>query len=117
MEHNHLKGKFTLTETDLICKVVKEFELSKDNQLISVVVKGRRHGNHDQILKEAIGQKIWQSLCKQLKQSLIENKIFDSVFFGTFAKDERLSAEFNTNGVVYCPGPKSELKLIKNDHN
>lgn len=55
MEHNHLKGKFTLTETDLICKVVKEFELSKDNQLISVVVKGRRHGNHDQILKEAIG--------------------------------------------------------------
>ena len=42
--------------------------------------------------------------------SLIEKgKIVDTGFFGTFAK-------LNTD-LVYCPGPKSILKLVENEEN
>lgn len=40
---------------------------------------------------------------------LQKGKIVDTLYFGTFAQLDQ--------GIVYCPGPKSLLKLVENNEN
>ena len=41
--------------------------------------------------------------------------IVDTGFYGTFTRASSISG--HNNNFVYCPGPKSILKLVENDEN
>ncbi len=52
---------------------------------------------------------MWQTMSASVTTLLQKGKIVDTLYFGTFAKV--------LSGFVYCPGPKSLLKLVENNEN
>ena len=55
---------------------------------------------------------MWQALWKQVKAQIDSDKVVDTLYFGTFAQDQESQQHY-----VYCPGPKSSLKLVENAEN
>lgn len=52
---------------------------------------------------------------KQLMDT--DNRIVDSLYFGTFAKASAVWPDNKQGYYVYCPGPKAILKLVENEEN
>jgi hypothetical protein len=52
---------------------------------------------------------MWQVLSQSVTTLLQKGHVVDTLYFGTFAKLQQ--------GLVYCPGPKSLLKLVENNEN
>lgn len=60
--------------------------------------------------------KAWQQICKSVMSMMEAQAIVDTLYFGSFAKASSLR-DASAKGFVYCPGPRSTLKLIENDEN
>jgi hypothetical protein len=43
--------------------------------------------------------------------------VFDTLYFGSFSKISTVNPENENRSYVYCPGPKSILKLVENQDN
>lgn len=65
-----------------------------------------------------MAKRLWKSLSNIIRSLMEEGKIVDTLYFGTFAKASHLSeANADKSYFIYCPGPKSLLKLIENEEN
>ena len=53
--------------------------------------------------------KVWNHLCKLIKNQIDADRIVDTLHFGSFTLASTLSGNDAQKNYVYCPGPKAIL--------
>ena len=61
--------------------------------------------------------KVWNHLCKLIKNQIDADRIVDTLHFGSFTLASTLSGNDAQKNYVYCPGPKAILQLVENEDN
>lgn len=117
--------KSVLTESEVLAAVVKKrnyasaYEMLTQGRAASKDFSSRERVT-DRQNQHKTAHKIWQALCKNIQMYLDKGKVYDTCFYGSFARASTIAGETGSSkatNVVYCPGPRAVLKLIENEDN